>query len=93
MKIEGRSTGRGAYTSARGISGDVKVTERNFSRTGNHWDIFIEGSGEVEIIDISNTGKHSCCIVRVENGEEKETILRPRSSYWDICPICEGDSQ
>ncbi|RLI84075.1 hypothetical protein DRP07_02215 [Archaeoglobales archaeon] len=88
MKIGGRNTGRGAYTSVRRVEGDVEIIETNFSRTGNHWDIIVEGTGIIDIIDISNTGKHYCRRVKIENGKETETLLKPERGYWDICPIC-----
>ncbi|HDN17557.1 MAG TPA: hypothetical protein ENF41_00680 [Candidatus Bathyarchaeota archaeon] len=62
----------------------------NFSRSGNHWDIHVSGNGVIDIIDISNSGKHRCRRVKVAMGQLREVLLEPKSDYWDICPICYG---
>ena len=88
MKIGGRNTEMGAETFVRKVSGDVKIRETNFSRTGNHWDIIINGTGVIDIVDISNTGKHRCRRIKVKDGEYEATVLAPPLGWWDECPIC-----
>lgn len=58
--IQGRSTGRGAFTSA----GFPKV---NMSKTGNHWEEVLEGEvgDEFMLTDITNSGKHECRRCRI----------------------------
>ena len=86
----GRSTGMGAYTKVFPFEGDVDVKEFNFSKTGNHWNILVEGTGVIDVVDISNSGKHRCKRVRLENDKVVETILAPEWTWWDEkCPICE----
>ena len=90
-KFNGRSisNGRGGYTEAYPAGGDIKVTKFDFSKTGNNWSITVKGSGFINVIHISDRGKHRCKKVRLENDEVVETILAPRRTWWDEdCPIC-----
>jgi len=91
MRIPGRSTKMGALTMAKKVEGNIKINETNFSRTGNHWDIIITGTGVVDIIDISNTQKHYCRRIKIRDNEPIETILKPEVSYWTECPICKKE--
>ncbi|MCD6219198.1 hypothetical protein J7K43_02295 [Candidatus Calescamantes bacterium] len=91
MKIKGRNTGMGAKTFVEVVSGDVKIYEGNFSRTGNHWDITVEGTGIIDIIDISNSQKHRCRRIKIRDGEYEATILEPPNAWWDECPICKKE--
>ena len=88
MKVRGRSTKMGAHTAVVPVEGDIKIKEYNFSRTGNHWNISVQGDGIVDVIDISNSGKHHCKRLRIKDREVVETIFTPHYSRWDVCPIC-----
>lgn len=75
-----RRTGRGAYTTAHG-----EVVER--SGTGNHWTekVVLSPGGKVPVTDISNTGKHRCYMLSIdESGEE----IRDHNREIE-CTICE----
>jgi hypothetical protein len=65
MRIEGRSTRKGALTEAVAIGGDVSIREISRSRTGRHWEDEVElgDDGVVFVTDISNSGKHSCFVM------------------------------
>jgi hypothetical protein len=78
--ISGRSTGRGAFTSANG-------RRVNVSRTGNHWQEIIEGpiGQEFVITDISNSGKHFCRRVRI-TGDNTYDVVEPCDEY--DCQFC-----
>jgi len=95
MKLRGRATGMGAETRVRLThehNSNVTIKEYNFSRSGNHWDIEVEGDGIIDIIDITNSGKHGCARVQIKDGEIIKTLLAPQCSFWDTpCPICEKD--
>ena len=60
--VDCRRTGQGAETTVQEITDSVEVHPFNRSRTGHHWqEEVIAGDGdEFIIIDISNSGKHSC---------------------------------
>ena len=67
--IQGRSTGKGAFTSANG-------RRVNVSRSGNHWDEIIIGPVGMEFIvfDISNSGKHNCFRARITGNNAYEIV-------------------
>lgn len=81
--FEGRSTGKGAYTSVGG---------RRFamSKSGNHWREVVDAEvGDIiTVIDISNTGKHHCHRYEVA-GENLLNVVEFAQPH-DLCPICEG---
>lgn len=83
--LECRSTGRGASTT---MNGDVFGE----SRTGNHWSEVKEVSigDTIKIVDISNSGKHNCQILRVVSvsPEVKTEVIEKVDQ--DFCPVC-GD--
>lgn len=81
--ISGRSTGMGAFTTAYG-----EVIRQ--SKTGKHWDekVYL-GEGEtVKLIDITNSGKHHCRLLKNESGELVDVRL-PKLSCG-MCPICDS---
>jgi len=64
--LECRSTGKGAITTMFGEKYAV-------SRTGNHWKerFYVKEGCRLNVIDISNTGKHNCFILMLRDGEFK----------------------
>ncbi|MHA1227536.1 MAG: hypothetical protein ACTSPV_12390 [Candidatus Hodarchaeales archaeon] len=64
ITIEGRQTGKGAFTSVDyEKSHNISVRRFNISKTGNHWKeciSFYSTDAYACVIDISNTGKHRC---------------------------------
>ena len=82
--LDCRSTGRGAYTTMNGERFDI-------SRTGNHWRerLHVETGDEIEIIDVSNSGKHNCRLVRVERVEPSVEVKVIRYFNTDgFCELC-----
>lgn len=74
----------GARTLVRALSPTVSIEER----WGNtHGEAIIRGSGLIFVRDISNSGKHYCRVLEVENGKITKTIEEnPGDRY---CPLCE----
>jgi len=78
-----------AYTTLKVVkvfSGTVKVLRYNHSRSGAHWEEKLLASEDADAIvyhiDISNSGKHYCRILRVRGTNVEVIAVAERS-----CPI------
>jgi len=90
LAIRGRSTGWGAREEIKIkeiIAGKAEVKRWGFSRTGNHWHeallISRDFSGTVYHINISNSGRHWCSILKFKDGRLEEEL----ESIDGLCPI------
>ena len=83
LRLECRRTGRGAYTDFALPSSMVSS-----SRTGNHWvaERDVCGDKAVGIVDISNSGHHNCCWVRVLDGKIYEESGISSDHRCTVCP-------
>jgi len=77
--IHGRSTACGARTYVYKINvvkGTATVKRTNYSKTGRHWTerVFVSSdfTGEIYVVDFTNSGKNNSHVLRFENGVLKE---------------------
>jgi len=88
--VHGRSTRMGAETKleiAVVLKGKMQVMAYNHSKSHRHWEEVLlaspDAEGIVYHVNISNSGKHYCKILKVENGEVK--VVDEAKGGW--CPI------
>jgi len=78
-EIEGRSTGRGAFTDAIVVV-DGKVREPDYeesSRTGNHWKKMwydLPVGATIFYVDVTNSGKEYRSIEAVVHGQDEAVV-------------------
>lgn len=82
-QVECRATRMGAVT--RILSDRARVVSR--SRTGRHWveEVDVQPGDYIPVVDISNTGKHSCYYVYLEGGQ----IEKELAHHAGQCLICD----
>jgi hypothetical protein len=82
VTIDCRDTGHGALTYCAVWEG-AEVRQHSASKSGNHWreTVSLKPDGWVKVIDISNSGKHNCYILRGDG--TREQLCEP-----DECPRC-----
>jgi len=73
------------------LRGQVKVVPFNYSRTRAHWEEKLFASDDAEaivyLIDISNSGKHRCKVLKVANLNVE--VVKEAKDGW--CPIHHSD--
>jgi len=82
--IHARATSCGARTYVAKINvlkGSAHVKRTDFSKSGRHWveRVYIseDFTGEIYVVDITNSGKNNSRILRFESGVLKEV------AYWE----------
>ena len=87
--MEGRRTGKGAYTQTVIFSirqkKEIQPHKVEHSRTGNHWTntwFLFPGKYILSKKDISNSGKHNCYISLMEVTEEGYELIEGSIPEW-----------